>query len=258
MGTDLIKNKKVKIGIPACFMYPDKKRPVFGPKSLSYIENDMVNYLSRNNCMPILLLDLPDEELKDYLDEMDGFLFQGGSDLAPETYGEEPIENGKWPGDIYRDKFEFKILDYALENKKPIYGICRGFQIINAYFGGTLYQDISIQTDTEIIHRDAENYDRNFHEAEVVEGSYLSNLYKEKNIIINTIHHQGVDELAHDLIPQAYSSEDKVIEALTYKDMDKQYILGVQWHPEFSETLKGQHADPDVLMNDFLNRCRQG
>jgi len=85
----------VTIGVTACFMYPDVNRPVFGKKSLSYFENDMLSYLTRKGVMPILIPDVKDALLGQYLQEMDAFVFQGGVDLAPETYGDEPIDNGK-------------------------------------------------------------------------------------------------------------------------------------------------------------------
>ena len=106
----------IKIGVTACFMYPDVERVVFGRKSLSYFENDMFKYLTRKGVMPILIPDLEGELFEQYLNEMDAFVFQGGVDLAPETYGDEPIESGKWRGDAYRDAYELKIMDFAFKN----------------------------------------------------------------------------------------------------------------------------------------------
>jgi putative glutamine amidotransferase len=66
------------------------------------------------------------------------------------------IENGRWPGDYYRDQYELKIMDWAFKNNKPILAICRGFQLANVYLGGSLYQDLKIETKTNIEHRNAE------------------------------------------------------------------------------------------------------
>ena len=126
-------NSIIKIGLTPCFMYPDTNRLVFGHKSLTYMENDMVKFIASSGAMPILIPDLNDDLLAKYLDEMDAFVFQGGVDVAPKSYNDKEIEDGKWPGDFYRDEFELKILDYAMKNNKPILGICRGFQIINTY-----------------------------------------------------------------------------------------------------------------------------
>ena len=229
----------IKLGLTSCFMYPDKNRSVFGPKSLSYMENDMVRFLSRKGVMPILLPDLEDDLLAQYLDEMDAFVFAGGSDVSPKSYNEEGIENNKWPGDIYRDEYEIKILKYALKVGKPVLGICRGFQLINAHFGGTLYQDLITQEKTTNDHRCADKYDNIHHKVTLEKESLLSKIYDNKNeIMVNSVHHQGVKTLGEDLVCEAISIPDDIIEAFRFKDMKKQFILGVQWHPEFNPTLK--------------------
>src|SRR5690606_38817603 len=116
----------LKIGISACFMYPDPTRIVFGKKTLNYLENDMAQYIARQGVLPVLLPDLQEDVLIDLLEEMDGFVFQGGNDVAPQSYGEEPILAGRWMGDTYRDEYELKIMDYAVKTGKPVFGICRG------------------------------------------------------------------------------------------------------------------------------------
>ena len=122
----------IKLGVSTFFIYHEPKRNIFRAKSLSYVENDMANFVTRKGVLPVLIPDIKDEKLlNDILREMDGFVLQGGADLAPETYGEKPI--GKWKGDAYRDTFELNILDYAVKNSKPIMGICRGFQLMNVY-----------------------------------------------------------------------------------------------------------------------------
>ena len=119
----------LKIGISACFMYPDPSRTVFGKKSLNYLENDMARYIGQKGIMPVLIPDLEGEVLTDLLAEMDGFIFQGGNDLAPQSYGEEPILEGRWKGDAYRDQYELRILDYAVQAGKPVFGaISSSFQ----------------------------------------------------------------------------------------------------------------------------------
>ena len=95
----------IKLGITACFMYPDPSRLTFGHKTLAYLEHDMSRYLSKMGVMPILLPDLPWNELEQFLREVDGIVFQGGADVSPTSYGESAIENGRWPGDAYRDQY---------------------------------------------------------------------------------------------------------------------------------------------------------
>lgn len=248
----------IKIGLTACFMYPDPSRIVFGHKSLTYMENDMVRYIMRDGIMPVLIPDLPKEQLIPILEELDGIVFQGGVDLSPESYQEDFLDKDRWPGDKYRDDYELMIADWAFKNDKPMFGICRGFQLLNAYFGGTLYQDLVTETKTEMEHRNAETYDRIHHSVELTAGGYLSNLYENKTKIeVNTVHHQGVKTLGQDLVEEARCLNDNLVEAFTYKDMGRKYVLGVQWHPEFSPTIQEKLDDPHPLYEDFLKAVKK-
>lgn len=243
----------IKIGLTACFMYPDPSRIVFGHKSLTYMENDMVRYITREDILPILIPDLPEDLLIPLLEQLDGIVFQGGVDLSPESYSDDFLSKERWPGDKYRDDYELMIADFAFKNDIPMYGICRGFQLLNAYFGGKLYQDLATETKTEREHRNAETYDRIHHSVKLNEGGYIANLYGGKNSIeVNTVHHQGVKILGSDLVEECRCPDDGLIEGFTYKDMDRKYVLGVQWHPEFSPTLGKVVDDPTPLYDDFL------
>lgn len=235
-------------------MYPDPTRTVFGHKALSYLEHDMSCYLSRVGVMPILIPDLPQEDLLAFLAEMDGFVFQGGADIAPQSYQETPIENGRWPGDQHRDQYELKIMDYAFKNHKPVLAICRGFQLMNVFFGGKLYQDLAIQTKTPITHRDAALYDRIHHSVTTSKDSLLFKLYGKTELEVNTVHHQGVSVLGKDLVVDAVCPDDQLIEAFHYKKMDEHYFFGVQWHPEFSHTIQDKIIDPQPIYDHFITR----
>ena len=245
----------IKLGISSCFMYPDLNRNVFGAKSLSYVENDMANYVTRRGVLPVLIPDIKDEKLlNDILSEMDCFVLQGGVDIAPETYGEEPI--GKWKGDAYRDTFELKILDYAVKNSKPIMGICRGFQLMNVYFGGTLHQDTLTQKEGVNNHRSAVLYDNIKHPVVFTEGGFLDQLYvNEKDPYVNTVHHQAVKDLGENLEVYAFS-DDGLIEAFGYVKEPTGKIFGVQWHPEFFHTIKNELVDADILFDAFLKHFK--
>ena len=246
----------LKIGVSACFMYPDVNRQVFGHKSLSYLENDMARYLSRPGVMPVLLPDLAENRLMDYLQLVDGFVFQGGADICPKSYGEPYLDQQQWPGDHYRDLYELNIMAYAVKYQKPVYGICRGLQLINTYFGGKLYQDISTELSTDTEHRNAQTYDAIHHQVKYPEQGLLMSLYgKKPSITVNTVHHQAIKTLGKGLVAEAFSVDDGLIEALTYHNMQQQFILAVQWHPEFSHRLAEQVIDPEPLYDIFLQAC---
>ncbi|MBB6458957.1 gamma-glutamyl-gamma-aminobutyrate hydrolase family protein [Flammeovirga kamogawensis] len=244
----------IKIGITPSFMYPDSNRAVYGPKSLTYVENDMMTYIARKGILPVLLPDIDKPLLKDILDEMQGFILQGGVDLAPESYGEKPI--GQWKGDKYRDDYELQIIDYAIKNDKPIFGICRGFQLMNVYFGGTLYQDTLTQKEGVNNHRSAELYDTIKHPLVIKESSFLASLYpNNSNPYVNTIHHQSVKELGTGLDVWA-TSDDGLVEAFGYNGKSEGMVMAVQWHPEFSKTLGSQILDPNPLYDTFLSHIK--
>ena len=246
----------IRIGVSACFMYPDPSRTVFGHKQLTYFEHDMSRFLSRKGVMPILLPDLPFPELEPYLAEMDAFVFQGGADISPKSYGEALIENGRWPGDPHRDEYELRIMDWAFKNKKPILGICRGFQLMNVYFGGTLYQDLGIQMKTPVEHRNAETYDRVHHEVVCAEKGLLKRIYSADRFFVNSVHHQGVKTLGEGLVIDATSPIDGLVEAFHKETLHSHLVMGVQWHPEFSHTLQGIVADPKPLLDYFLEHLK--
>lgn len=250
--------KKYKIGIPACFMYPDLERTVFGAKSLSYIENDFAKYVGKKGIIPILIPDLDHNLLFDLLSEMDGFVFQGGADIAPETYGEKPLLKDKWLGDSYRDQYELKIMDFAIKHDKPVLAICRGMQLMNVYFGGTMYQDIQMQVPNAIQHRDAKLYDKLNHELSIVPGTILDQIYSGvKNPFVNTVHHQAVREVGKDLEVLATCPDDGIVEAVGYKKNVPGKVMGVQWHPEFSATLKEKVIKADKLFDVFLSHIKK-
>ncbi len=233
-------------------MYPDMGRKVFGPKTLSYLENDMARYLARPEVLPILIPDLEDDLLFEMLHTMDGFVFQGGTDIAPETYGAQSADP-RWPGDRARDLYELKILEFAIKNNKPVLGICRGFQLMNVYFGGSLHQDIATHFDPSVEHRHAHHYDQLTHEVELSSGKLLHQLHNnDPNRLVNTVHHQGIDRLAPSLEVLAHSVDDLLVEAFQWTEAEPGKVMGVQWHPEFFHNYHGPLLDGDRVYHHFL------
>jgi putative glutamine amidotransferase len=198
---------------------------------------------------------MPKAEKLAIIKEMDGLLLQGGVDLAPETYGEKPI--GRWQGDRIRDEYELELLDLFLKAGKPVLGVCRGFQLMNAFYGGSLFQDLDTQRPECIEHRNAVKYDHIYHGVRFESGSFMEELYSdEENPMVNSVHHQAVKEIGTGLLPQAYSTEDDILEAFIHEDYSPGKVMGVQWHPEFFHTLGNKLIDPIKVIDTFLSHIK--
>ena len=245
----------IKLAVSSCLMHPDITRTTFGPKQLDYLENDMARYLASMDVMPILIPDLDDSILSRYMDEMDGLVLQGGADLAPETYGEEPI--GRWLGDRKRDLYEIRLIELALERNLPILGICRGMQLLNAFYGGTLYQDLGTQLSPTIVHRDAILYDSVHHSVQHTEGSLLSEAYETQTMLVNSVHHQGVKTLGKDLVVESICPDKDLIEAFRHRDVHTQFVWAVQWHPEFNHSLAGTIPSGAPIIERFVSEIQR-
>ena len=245
----------IKLAVSSCLMHPDITRTTFGPKQLDYIENDMARYLASSDVMPVLMPDLGDDILACYMDEMDGLVLQGGADLAPETYGEAPI--GRWLGDRKRDLYEICLIELALERNLPILGICRGMQLLNAFYGGTLYQDLGTQINPTIVHRDAVQYDSVHHSVEHAKDSLLAEVYETQTMFVNSVHHQGVKDLGRDLIVESICLEKNLVEAFRYRNLNEQFVWAVQWHPEFNHSLKGTIPSGTPIIERFVAEVKR-
>ncbi|NLY89858.1 MAG: gamma-glutamyl-gamma-aminobutyrate hydrolase family protein [Firmicutes bacterium] len=155
-----------------------------------------------------------------------GFLFSGGGDPDPRFYGEEglfPLDSV----DRHRDAWEIFLVEQALRYAVPVFGICRGLQIINVALGGSLYQDLPAQL--RVSHRQDAPAEKVSHRVWVEEGTLLARILKRKRIWTNSLHHQAVKKPAPGLIIAARSG-DGVVEALEAKKGP--FLLAVQWHPE--------------------------
>jgi putative glutamine amidotransferase len=180
----------------------------------------------------------------------DGLLLSGGEDVAPEHYGEAPHPNlGITNPD--RDAMEFQALRLALRREIPVLAICRGMQLLNVCFGGSLYQDIPSQRPGDILHEQDAPIGHRWHGARVEKGSRLEQIFGTDELFINSFHHQAVKRLGSGLRPLAWA-EDGVVEAV--EAPDHPWLFGVQWHPERGEAESpGDRRDPDRrLLYAFL------
>lgn len=203
--------------------------------------------------IPIMIPVLEDSDGFEYINRLDGILFSGGEDMSPLYFGEEPIrELGQV--DSRRDENERKLFLAAKEKKMPILGICRGSQVLNVYMGGTLYQDIDSQVKgVQGHHPTTTLYDERYHMIDIVEGTTLYDIFKTKELGINSFHHQAVKELAPNLVATAHA-KDGIIEAWENKNMEEHYILATQWHPE---AMIHRHREFLKIFENFIERVKR-
>lgn len=171
-----------------------------------------------------------EQELDRLMGLCSGFLFTGGHDVSPEIYGETPL-TGLVAACRKRDEMETLVLQKAMAADKPVLGICRGIQFINAVLGGTLWQDLPSQHDSAVNHHQSPPYDMPVHNVKILPATPLYDCFGTDILPVNSYHHQAVSRLAPGLSAMAVSP-DGLTEAL-YKP-DQRFLWAVQWHPEFS------------------------
>jgi len=252
--------ERLKIGISACFMHADPKRALFTGKTLQYVEQSIAHWVMSTGALAVMIpspsgaTQRGDVTLDHYAEWLDGLLLHGGADVSPLSYGEQPIDE-RWAGDRIRDEYEIALVHAFDRAAKPVFGVCRGLQLLNVAYGGTLYQDIATQLPHALTHRDASVYDHNFHTVEIVDGSRLSYLYPgARNARVNSIHHQAIKDLAPGFLVEAVSNEDGLIESIR-REGERAYAAAVQWHPEFHLPGSGLFDDA-ALLQDFLAAAR--
>ena len=252
--------RRLRIGVSARIQYGDTSKAGYLKKNIYYLEQSFARWLQSAGVLVYLVADVVDRAssaitLADYCAELDGLVLQGGTDIAPQSYGEAPLRP-EWAGDSERDNYEFELLNRFLDAKKPVLGICRGQQLINVALGGTLYQDTATQRPGAHLHQDTAVYDDKYHHIEIRPATPLAALYPGVGRArVNSLHHQAVNRLGAGLTVQAHSVEDAVIEAIRHAG--PQYITGVQWHPEFLHGRTDDVLDAGPLLHEFLGAVRQ-
>lgn len=173
------------------------------------------------------------EMIERLIERLDGIVFAGGEDVAPERYGQVPTYAGDI--DVSRDEFETRLMQAALAQDMPVLAICRGMQLLNVVRGGTLYQDIATelpeahQHDGDLIAKDVTYI---AHQLEIDEKSALAGILGVTTVGTNAHHHQAIDQIGSGLTVSARTG-DGIIEAV--EDMTSGYVVGVQSHPESLE-----------------------
>ena len=215
----MFQNKPV-IGI--CPLYDEKKESYWMlPGYMQMLENA--------GALPLMMPLTEDQSTLEYfLTTCDGFIIPGGQDVSPSVYGHEKLEvcGVNIPE---RDRMDAYILRQAMEMDKPVLGICRGHQLMNAALGGTLYQDLDTQFESEICHRMKEPYDAVAHEVDRIPDAPLAKLLGTEKMGVNSRHHQAIRDLAPGLKAQAVAN-DGIVEAVYLPEC--RFVWGLQWHPE--------------------------
>lgn len=205
--------------------------------------------IEENGGVP-LILPLTDDKstLFPFLSICDGFLFTGGHDIAPSLYNEDKLA-ACGPQSLIRDELEHFFMKEVIARDKPLLAICRGVQLLNILYGGTLYQDLPSEFETSINHQMKAPYDQIQHEVELIDNSLLQQILKRDKLGVNSYHHQAIKDLGAGVEITAVSS-DGLVEGIFLPKA--KFVLGVQWHPEF---FSASTIENRALMDAFLGAC---
>jgi putative glutamine amidotransferase len=190
------------------------------------------------------------DTIRGIYEELDGVFLPGGADIDPASYSEDrhPLCDRTDPA---RDQVELLMTRWAMADRKPVLGICRGVQLINLAAGGTLYQDLAEQYEGSIRHDYfpfGGQYPRDHiaHDVQVAPGTRLAEMIGAGIVAVNSMHHQGIRQLGAGLVASAVAP-DRLIEAT--ESTDDAFLVGVQWHPE---ALTDSDARMRRLFDEFI------
>jgi len=252
----------LRIGLSARLLHTPPAEMGFRNKTLQYLEQSIAHWIMGHGALALMLPTLGfDAEVSrrkvvvhHYVEVLDGLVLQGGADVSPSSYGQKPLRP-EWSGDVVRDRYETEMLEGFLSRGKPVLGICRGSQLLNVAFGGTLIQDIPTQRSEARDHVDTQLYDQLHHEVRFEPNARLAQIYEGMDGgLVTSIHHQAVDRLGADLVVEARSTEDGVIESIRARGSG--FVVGVQWHPEF-HAVNPALLSAEPLMTAFLEAARR-
>ena len=218
--------------------------PDYTYESQKYILSEYyVNAVKKAGGYPIVIFDNID------MPHIDGMILTGGGDVNPILFGEEPIlQNGEISPK--RDNFEWQLCEYKKKKKIPVLGICRGMQILALCSGGSIYQDIYTQTNTNIKHIQKAPRFQGTHTIDITENTILYNIAKQHSCIVNSFHHQSIKQVGEQFIVSA-KSKDGLIEAIEHKTLP--FAVGVQWHPE----IMTKDSIQQHLFQTFIEKAKQ-
>lgn len=207
----------------------------YGPDRLQTLSTYYTDSVTAAAMTPVLFpAGLGPEEAARLVAAVDGLVLSGGDDVDPASYGAENTDSKHVDREV--DRFEIALAMEARAQRKPVLAICRGLQILNVALGGTLAQEVgSPGAAHEPVSADHEEMQMRRHMVQLEPGSILAGIYGSLETKVNTLHHQGLDSIAPDLVVEG-RSPDGLVEAARYSG--EWWALGVQWHPE---RLDGDH-----------------
>lgn len=257
-----ITQRTLKIGVSARIFHPEPGAKGLRGKTLQYLEESISHWVMSRDVLVFMvptvgqkgMLHPSNIRLRDYAKHLDALVLQGGADVSPQSF-DEPATRPEWPGDRVRDMYELELLHEFIESGKPVLGVCRGCQLINVAFGGTLYQDIATDVPMAAVHVN-DDYDRLSHAIDFPQtSSFIEMFGGRQQGRVNSIHHQAVERLGRDLTIEATSAEDGIVEAIRYRKAP--FVVGVQWHPEFHRNGVDDLLDSAPLLDHFLRAARE-
>jgi putative glutamine amidotransferase len=254
--------RTLRIGVSARIFHPEPGSMGLRSKNLQYLEESIAQWVMSRDVLVFMvptvntngLLHPSNITMRHYARHLDGLVLQGGADVSPMTYAEAPTRP-EWNGDRARDVYELELLHEFVDAGKPVLGICRGCQLINVGFGGSLYQDVATDLPGAQAHVH-DDYDAHRHAIVFPPGSSLGKMFPDqRRPIVNSIHHQAVKELGRDIHIEAMSDPDGVIEAIRYQRAP--FVMGLQWHPEFHRAKGTELLDCTPVLDEFLRAARE-
>ncbi len=217
---------------------------VFAGYERAYVNDDYISSVYNNGGIPMTLPILEDDDILEfYTDSIDALILSGGHDINPHLYDEEIDMK---TGDIYprRDEFDMKLVKKMEKKQKPILGICRGFQLLNVVYGGSLLQDISLSKNKLMKHWQNQDCAMGIQNVYFEGDNFFTKLYGEKHFV-NSWHHQVLKKVAPNFEICGKTS-DGVIEAIEDK---KRKIIATQWHPEM---MNRNEKDKKNIFSEFI------
>jgi putative glutamine amidotransferase len=253
----------LKIGVSPRLFHPQPDARGLQSKTLQYLEQSVAHWVMSRDVLVFMvptvdqdgLLHRSNIRVAEYARVLDGLVLQGGADVSPSSYGESPLR-AEWAGDRVRDVYEIELVHEFIEAGKPVLGICRGAQLVNVAFGGTLYQDVATQL-PEAGRHVTDDYEKHLHDIRFAPGSGLARLYRGvERPRVTSIHHQSIKDLGRGLKAEAFAEPDGVIEAV--RGTGPSYVFAVQWHPEFHHVGNQGALDCAPILEEFLAAARGG